>query len=101
LTAAFIFLVQYSDGVKIFIMASPAIMIISCIGSIVLMFMIICCFGRQHPTNLILLGLFTLCETWMIGSITIGYTKEIVAVAGLVTALVTVSLTAYAFKTKV
>jgi len=82
-------------------MANIGISIFMCVASIVLMFMIICCFGRKHPVNLILLGLFTICETYMVGGITIGYPKEIVAVAGLVTALVTVSLTIYAFRTKV
>ena len=37
----------------------------------------------------------------MVGGMTIIYTKETVAVAGLVTALVTVSLTIYAYRTKV
>ena len=78
-----------------------AISIAACVGSIVLMFMIICCFPRTHPTNLILLALFTACETYMVGGLTIYYKRETVAVAGLVTALVTVSLTIYAYRTKV
>jgi len=86
---------------KAFIIGSIGLTIAACIGSIVLIIMIICCFGRKHPVNLILLGCFTVCEAYMVGGITIGYKPEIVAMAGLVTALVTISLTIYAFRTKV
>jgi len=101
LTAGYIALVQYSDGLKVFMVNSYGLTITACIGSIVLLFMIICCFGRKHPTNLILLGLFTVCETYMVAGITIAYSPEVVCMAGLVTALVTISLTIYAWRTRV
>ena len=65
------------------------------------MFMIICCFGRSYPANYVLLFVFTLSESYMIAGITSTYDKNIVLMAGLGTALVTVSLTAYAMFTKV
>lgn len=101
LTASFIAYVQYSDSMKLFMIQNIALTIVACVGSIGLMCAIICCFGRQHPTNLILLGLFTVCEAYMIAGITIRYTPNVVAMAGLVTALVTISLTVYAYRTKV
>ena len=100
-TAAFIALAQMSNGLKDFMQMNIGISIACAIGSIVLMFMIICCFGRSHPTNLILLGLFTFCEAYMVAGITITYPANIVMMAGAVTALVTISLTIYAFRTKV
>jgi FtsH-binding integral membrane protein len=48
----------------------------------------------------VLLGLFTVCEAYMVAGITIPYPPKIVAMAGLVTALVKISLTIYAFRTK-
>ena len=68
---------------------------------IVVVIALICCFGRTHPINLILLGVFTLCESYMVAGLTAQYDKETVILAGLGTALVTVSLTFYAMTTKV
>ena len=65
------------------------------------MFMIICCYGRQYPINFALLAAFTFCEAYMIGGLTSRYSPNSVMSAGLATALVSVSLTIYAYKTKV
>lgn len=78
----------------------PGLYIAAAVLSIVLFCMIICCFGRQHPTNLILLGLFTLCESHMVAGITSRYDDKVVIMAALATALVTISLTIYAMRTK-
>ncbi len=72
-----------------------------CVLEIVVVIALICCFGRTHPINLILLGVFTLCESYMVAGLTAQYDKETVILAGLGTALVTVSLTFYAMTTKV
>ena len=61
---------------------------------------ILCCFARTHPTNLILLALFTVCEAHMVAAICTNYETKIVCMAGLATALVTISLTVYAWRTK-
>jgi len=61
--------------------------------------MIVCCFGRQSPINMILLFLFTLCESWMVAGITSVYPPDIVMVAGAATALTTIALTIYALRT--
>jgi len=68
--------------------------------SIVLCCMIICCFGRSSPINMVLLFLFTLCESWMVAGFTSAYEPKIVCVAGAATALATISLTIYAMRTK-
>lgn len=101
MTAAFILLVQLSKGVKLFMMNSPGIAITCAVLTIVFMFMIICCFRKKHPHNIILLFLFTACESYMIGGLTAAYNQDTVILAGLTTALVTIALTVYAMRTKV
>jgi FtsH-binding integral membrane protein len=50
--------------------------------------------------NYILLFTFTLCETFLLGSICSKYDPRIVEMAMVATAVVTLSLTIYAFNTK-
>jgi FtsH-binding integral membrane protein len=50
---------------------------------------------------MVLLAGFTVCESVILGGITSQYDKNIVAMAGLATALVTISLTVYAWRTTV
>ena len=71
------------------------------VGSMVFLYAIICCFRKKAPTNFYLLLGFTACETYMVGGITAQYDPNIVIMAGLATALVTIALTIYAFRTKV
>ena len=65
------------------------------------MFSIICCLGRTYPYNYVLLIVFTLCESFLVGGFTSVYNSNIVVLAGLSTALVTISLTLYSMRTKV
>lgn len=61
---------------------------------------IICCFRKKSPHNYILLLVFTICESYMVGGLTARYPPNLVIMAGLATALVTISLTIYAMRTK-
>jgi len=74
--------------------------IIAAVLSICLFCAIICCFARVRPTNMILLGGFTVCEAYMVAGICSGYDTKTVCMAALATALVTISLTVYAMRTK-
>ena len=56
---------------------------------------------HQHPANLILLGLFTVFEAMMIGTITSIYDSRIVLQALFITLGVFVGLTLFTFQTKV
>jgi FtsH-binding integral membrane protein len=62
------------------------------------------CYKNQHPTNLYLLGGFTLCEAYTVGVICAIYQEQglgvIVLQALILTAAVFSSLTAYVFVTK-
>jgi len=101
ITAAFILFVQlYRNTFVDFMIANVGITIFACVGSIITSIMIICCFGRSHPTNYVLLFIFTICETYMVGGITAGYEPKIVMMAGAATAAATIALTVYAMRTK-
>lgn len=54
----------------------------------------------EHPTNLILLGVFTLFESLTIGTIVSFYDKVLVIQAIVLTAVIVVGLTMYTFQTK-
>lgn len=69
-------------------------------GYIVIICMLSCCFGRTAPLNMFLLAGFTVCMSYMLCAITIGYERNIVMAAGATTALVTCALTLYAMFTK-
>lgn len=56
--------------------------------------------ARKVPINYILLGLFTLAESYMISTIASYYDYTIVLFAGALTLAVVVGLTIYAFTTK-
>ena len=103
ITFVMILLVQVNDSFKFFIYSQSGLplLITCCVLSIVTMFMIVCCFGKSFPVNYFLLLIFTLSESYMIAGITCQYDKNTVMLAGLGTALVTISLTLYAMFTKV
>ncbi|XP_067687208.1 protein lifeguard 1-like [Haliotis asinina] len=70
--------------------------------TIVALIALACCENvrRQFPTNIILLGVFTICEGFLLGTVASHYDKDAVLIAVGVTAVVTVSLTLFAFQTK-
>ena len=100
LTAVFIVISQTS-GFKSFLVKNIGLTLGCCVLEIVVIFALVCCYGRTHPINLILLAVFTLCESYIVAGLTAQYDKNTVILAGLGTALVTVSLTFYAMTTKV
>lgn len=56
---------------------------------------------HEHPMNLILLGVFTLCESLLVGTVTSYYESTIVLQALLITLGVFAGLTLFTFQTKV
>jgi FtsH-binding integral membrane protein len=66
------------------------------------MIMITCCtsMARKVPTNYILLGIFTACESYLVSMITAFYSPTDVLLAAILTFTVTVVLTIYACTTK-
>jgi len=72
------------------------------VGTIVLICVIACCENarRSSPTNVILLGAFTLCESVLVGFISSTYKPRIVLLAVGLTAAIVIGLTIFAFQTK-
>lgn len=70
--------------------------------TIVFMIAIACCENarRSYPLNFILLGLFTLCESYLIGVVSAHYKVNEVLMAMGIVAVVSLAITLFAFQTK-
>jgi len=77
-----------------------ALGIVAVVFNLVFLYAIICCFRKQAPLNYYLLLGFTICESYMVGSLTASFSPDIVVLAGLATALTTIALSVYAMRTK-
>lgn len=66
------------------------------------MLVLACCesVARQFPLNMILLVVFTIMESFIVGCISSVYKTDTVIIAVGITAVVVVALTAFAFQTK-
>merc|ERR1711988_408006 len=64
---------------------------------------LVCCMenARKYPTNLIILGIFTVCESVFLAVVAVQYTAWSVCVAAGVTVVVVAGLTAFACKTSI
>ena len=72
------------------------------VGNLVTSIALICCRGlsRSVPINYILLGIFTMCEAYLVGFIAANYEPEVVLAAAVSTAVITIGISVYAFTTK-
>merc|ERR1719479_146226 len=70
---------------------------------IVCLIAMVCCEGvrRKSPTNLIFLGVFTVAEGFMLGTLCAHFEVEAILIAVGITAGVTLALTLFAFQTKI
>lgn len=93
---------MYVPGVKEFSYANAWLMIVAMVLTFVLLIVLACCpnVRRSYPTNMILLGLFTLLEAFMLGVVSSHYDTDAVLMAAGITAVVSLSLTIFAFQTK-
>lgn len=86
-------------GPKAFIQSNPWIVIVSMIGSFASLFGV---YWKRHnyPANFLILALFTVFESIMIGSVTSLYDAKVVVQALLITVGVFVGLTLFTLQTK-
>jgi len=72
-------------------------------GTFVVMIVLACCesVARKHPINLILLGTFTIFESFLIGAISSRYKTDTLLIAVGITLAVVIGLTIFAFQTKI
>ncbi|KAL1521912.1 hypothetical protein AB1Y20_021562 [Prymnesium parvum] len=102
-TALVCALFMFSPSAQNFVLHTPSMLMLTFFSS--LFFLFACqCYKDQHPTNLYLLGGFTLSMSWSVGAVCAQYAAHgmgiIVLQAVFLTAAVTVGLTAYTLKSK-
>jgi hypothetical protein len=102
ITAAMISFFLYVDAIKEYSKANPWMWILAFVLTFIILIMLACCpdFRRQSPLNFILLMAFTVCEGFLLGTVTSHYEKDEVLMAVGITAVVTLALTVFAFQTK-
>merc|ERR1719234_900811 len=91
------------ESVKKYSAVHPELWILAMVIMIVSLITLACCEGvrRKTPHNFIFLGLFTLAEGFMLGTVTSTYDSNEVLMAVGVCAAVTLALTIFAFQTKI
>jgi len=101
-TASFIALFVYEENVKKYSREHPEMWWIAFAMTFILLIVLACCndFRRRWPLNIILLGLFTLCEGFMLGSVASLYRSEDVFIAAGICTAVCLALTIFAMQTK-
>lgn len=93
---------MFHEPTKLFVQENLAVYLVAYGLFFILYFVLACCTGvaRKHPTNLILLGLFTLSLSYMVAAISSYHNTEIVLAAFGITLLVTVAIIGFASQTK-
>lgn len=101
-TSAFIALFVLHEGVKMWTYRNSWTLWVAMAVTIVLVLVLACCEGprRKAPTNYILLGTFTLAESFLLGAVSSTYDTESVLIAAGICAAVTFGLTIFAMQTK-
>jgi len=92
----------FNDTMKIFFLTNLLIFYLSIFLSISLALILICFpkLVRRVPINYVILGIWTLCEAYLIGVISSLYDTYSILFAASLTVVVTLSLTVYAYNTK-
>lgn len=103
ITLGFIALFIFCQPVKLYSQQNPWLYILALCVTIVLIIVLACCENtrRAFPSNIILLAVFTLCESYMLGSISSRFDTDAVFIAIGVTAFVVLALTIFALQTKI
>ncbi|KAA0720930.1 Protein lifeguard 4 [Triplophysa tibetana] len=87
------------DPIKSFVHSSPALVLISAVGSLILL-LALAVYRHQHPINLFLLFGFTLLESLSVATAVTFYDYTVVLQAFVLTSAVFLGLTAYTFQSK-
>ncbi|XP_070535971.1 protein lifeguard 1-like [Ptychodera flava] len=101
-TMAFVALFVFSYDVKVFVHNNSWIYWMSYGLFIVFYFVLVCCekVRRNYPTNIIMLSLFTLCLSYMTGTISSFYDTQSVLIALGIAAGVCLGVTIFSMQTK-
>ncbi|CAL8386590.1 unnamed protein product [Boreogadus saida] len=99
LTTATAALFMFCEPIKQFVHTSPAVVLVSALGSLVLL-VALAVYRHKHPLNLYLLLAFTLLEAVSVATAVSFYEYKIVLQAFFLTCTVFTCLTAYTFQSK-
>lgn len=101
-TAVFIYLAAYSKRYMRWAEHSPITTFFAAIGAFVSLFTLVFwrSLARSYPKNYYILGLFTICESFLVSKITVHYDPSSLFGAIFLTAAIVSSLTLYACTTK-
>ncbi|XP_060534487.1 protein lifeguard 1 isoform X2 [Cylas formicarius] len=102
ITLAFIALFCYHQPTKEFVHRTPSLFIVALVVMIVCMITLACCgeVRRKAPMNFVMLFLFTIAESFLLGVSASTYAPDAVMMAVGITAAVCLALTLFAFQTK-
>lgn len=101
-TSLFCLCCMYSESLKLFLISNRGIYYLIVFLELVIMIVMICCRGitRSVPINYILLGLFTIAESYIVGFICSLTSPKIVFMAACMTCIMVIFLTIYAITSK-
>ncbi|KAI5694595.1 hypothetical protein M8J75_001818 [Diaphorina citri] len=102
-SATFIGLFTLHQPTKLYVLQHPGMFWIAFIAMFVTLICITCCESvrRSSPMNVIFLGIFTLAESFLLGVISSRYNAEYVFYAAVITCVICLALTIFAFQTKI
>jgi len=102
-TGAVMALFMYVRPIKSYVQDNPWLMFASWGVAFACIIVLACCgdVRRKSPGNFICLAVFTVCESFMLGTIATFYSTDAVLMAVGTTAAVTLALTLFAFQTKI
>lgn len=102
ITTGFIAMFVFTESVNQWARQNSSMAIVAYVVFIVLYFVLVCCENvrRQHPTNLIILGLFTCALSYMVGFISSQYQTKSVLMAFGICAVCCLAVTLFSFNTK-
>lgn len=92
----------FMDSLKLYVVRNQWVYWLAFVLMIVCLIAMACCESvrRKSPLNFIFLGIFTLCEGYMLGCVGAAFGHESVMIAASICCFVTLGLTAFAFQTK-
>lgn len=101
-TMAFVVGFSSSDGARLWADKHDWLVWVALGGALVSLISLACCgLHRTFPTNMICLGIFTLAESLILGLTSARKSGDIVLYAVIVTTVIVIALTLFAFQTKI
>ena len=103
LTTAIVAMVIFIQPLKLFFYSNIWLLYVLLLGTFIVLIVFACCEGvaRSFPLNMILLAIFTVMEAFLVGAISSTYDTDSIFLAVVITAIIVIGLTLFAFQTKV